>query len=133
MSIVAFPDIEAVAVGWIGDVLDRHGLTQPVATRVPNPRPERFVRVQRTGGPQQSVVVDGAQLTIECWDDDSPSAAATARIVRAELSSARNVRTPSGALVYGVTEFSGPSLLPDVSGQPRYSWTVRVLTRGVPL
>lgn len=132
-DVVAFPDIEAVVVGWLNAVLDGHGVTSPVSTRVPNPRPSRFIRVQRTGGPQQTVVTDGAQVTIEVWDDNAPDAAAAARIVRAVVAGARNVTTPSGDLIYRTDEFSGPSLLPDVSGQPRYSWTVRLHVRGTPL
>ncbi|MBW3663572.1 MAG: hypothetical protein KY469_10775 [Actinobacteria bacterium] len=130
---VAFPDIEAALVAWLPTVLAAHGIDQPVTTRVPNPRPARFIRVVRTGGPQRNVVVDGAQVTFECWDDDAPAAAHTARIVRAVVAAARNVRTPSGELIYHTDEFSGPALLPDVSGQPRYSWTVQLHTRGVPL
>lgn len=133
MSVVAFPDVETVLVEWISDVLEGHDLEQPVTTRVPNPRPSRFVRIQRTGGPQSNLVVDGAQVTIECWDDNQPDAAATARILRAELAAIRNVTTGSGDLIYRTDEFSGPSILPDLSGQPRYSWTVRVHVRGVPI
>ena len=133
MSVVAFPDIETVLVEWVGDVLDARSLSQPVSTRVPNPRPSRFVRIQRTGGPQANVVVDGAQVTFECWDDNQPDAAETARVLRAELAAIRNTTTGSGHLMYRTDEFSGPSLLPDVSGQPRYSWTVRVHVRGVSL
>lgn len=130
---VAFPDVEAVLVGWLADVLPGYGVAQPVSTRVPNPRPTQFIRIQRTGGPRQNVVVDGAQVTYECWDDDSAQAAATARVVRAVVLAAKNTVTPSGALIYGTDEFSGPALLPDVSEQHRYSWTVRHHLRGVPI
>lgn len=133
METIAFPDIEAVLIGWLDDVLDGYDVTSPVSTRVPNPRPSRFIRIQRTGGPRRTLVTDGAQVTVEVWDDNAPGAAATARIVRAVLLAARNVTTPSGDLIYRVEEFSGPALLPDVSGQPRYSWTVRLHVRGTAL
>lgn len=133
MSTVAFPDVEAVLVGWLPDALSAHGVNVPVSTKVPNPRPSRFVRILRTGGPQQTLVTDGAQVTVEVWDDSGPSAAATARVVRAVLANVRNVTTPSGDLIYRTDEFSGPALLPDPSGQHRYTWTLRLHMRGVPL
>lgn len=132
-EVVAFPDVEAVLVGWLTVVLPGYGVNQTVSTRVPNPRPAQFIRIQRTGGPRQNIVVDGAQVTYECWDDDATQAAATARIVRAVLLAAHNTETPSGAVIYQTEEFSGPALLPDVSEQPRYSWTVRHHVRGVAL
>lgn len=128
---IAFPDIEAVIVGWLAAVLPAYGVNQPVSTRVPNPRPVQFIRIVRTGGPRQNMVVDGAQVTIECWHRDSaPTAAGTAAIVRAVVSSAKNVTTPSGTVIYDVDEFSGPALLPDVSQEPRYTWTCRINVRG---
>jgi len=131
--VIVFPDVESVVVGWLTDVLPGYGITVPVATRVPNPRPSRFVRLVRTGGPRQNLVVDGAQLTVESWDDDPVAAASTAGVVRGVLLAANNVTFPSGDVIYQVREFSGPALLPDVSQQPRYTWTVQVHLRGVPL
>lgn len=133
MDPVAFPDIEAALVAWLPSALLPYGINQPVSTRIPNPRPDRFVRIHRTGGPQTSVVTDGAQVTVECWDISDVQAAATSRVLRAVLTSARNIATPTGALIYDVNEFSGPGLLPDPSGQPRYTWTVQIVTRGIPL
>lgn len=133
MEAIAFPDVEAVLVQWLESVLPGYGVNVPVSTKVPNPRHGRFIRIQRTGGPRQGLVVDGAQVTVECWDTDAPAASATASIVRAVLSSARNETTPSGDLIYGVTEFVGPALLPDLSGQSRYSWTVQIRLRGTAL
>ena len=132
-DVVAFPDVEAALIGWLADALPVYGINVPLSTQVPNPRPGRFVRIMRTGGPEHNLVVDGAQVTVECWDVTAPEASATARIVRAVLSAARNVTTPSGDLIYGTAEFAGPAMLPDVSGQPRYSWTVQVHARGTAL
>jgi hypothetical protein len=129
---VVFPDVEATVRIWLEDVLPSYGLTHKVHTRVPNPRPAKFIRIQRTGGPSTNVVVDGAQVTFEVWDNSSAAAAKDAQTVRAVLNATRNVRTPSGDLIYRVDEFSGPSLLPDASDQHRYSWTVRMHMRGEP-
>lgn len=38
-----------------------------VATRVPNPRPTSFVRVQRIGGSQLNMVQERPLILVECW------------------------------------------------------------------
>lgn len=134
MEPIVFPDVEAVLEGWLEDALADTDLAGvQVSTRVPNPRPERFVRIQRTGGPRLNLVTDAAQVTFECWATSGPQAADDAALLRAVLLAARNVRTPSGALIHRVVEFSGPALLPDVSDQPRYSFTHQIHLRGIPL
>ena len=41
----------------------------PVSTRVPNPRPRRFIRLSRAGG-SRGYGVDHPRLIIECWSTD---------------------------------------------------------------
>ena len=55
-------DIEAVLVAHLGAVLGCR-----VATEVPNPRPERLVKVTRTGGTRVSRVVDTSTVAVEVW------------------------------------------------------------------
>lgn len=38
----------------------------PVSTKVPNPRPDRFIRLVRVGGPRARSV-DHAMFVVECW------------------------------------------------------------------
>lgn len=130
MEPILFSDIEAALVGWLRDILD---LPHSVHGRVPNPRPERFITVQRTGGPRLNLVTDAPLVTFETWDVDTDDAAAAAAVVRAHVLAARNVRTPNGTLIHRVEELSGPFLLPDVSREARYAWNVRIGTRGKPL
>lgn len=129
---IAFPDAEAALVAWLPGVIATYGVDAPVHTRTPNPRPDQFVKVFRTGGPSRSVVLDDAQITVECWGQSDSEAADMALVVRAVILATANTEA-GDALIYRAREFSGPARLPDESGQPRYSWTVQVTTRGVPL
>jgi hypothetical protein len=119
---VTFPDVEAVLVGHLADALD-----VPVSTMIPNPRPSRFVRLLRTGGPATSVVIDQAQITVEAWGDSPVDAALLAAEARAALN-AMTGRVPG---VQRVAELAGPANLPDEhSSQARYSWSLIVNVRG---
>lgn len=42
-------------------------ITVDVATRVPNPRPASFIRVNRIGGVQINMVQERPIILIECW------------------------------------------------------------------
>ena len=122
---ITFPDVEAMFVAWVPTVI----ANVPVSTRVPNPRPSRWIQVIRTGGPRAGLVVDGAQVTFECWDDSNVGAAELAATLRAQVS-ALGGRTAGGHLVHRVEEFSGPANVPDLhSEQPRYRWSVAVHVR----
>ncbi len=129
---VKFPDVEAALVGWLPAAVSPYGVDAPVSTQIPNPRPPKFVRLFRTGGPSRDVVVDDAQVTFECWANSDTDAADMALVVRAVILAVANTDA-GGDLLYRAREFSGPARLPDESGQHRYSWTVQVSTRGVPL
>jgi hypothetical protein len=124
---IVFPDVEAMLVGWVPSVL-------PVlcSTRVPNPRPSRWVRIVRTGGPSTMLVVDQAQITVECWNDDIVGASDDARTLRAALRGLQ-ASTVGDVQVVRVREWGGPANLPDAhSSQPRYTWTVSIDVRGTP-
>jgi metal-dependent amidase/aminoacylase/carboxypeptidase family protein len=128
---ILFPDAVAAVVGALNDQLDDLGFSGvPVRSRVPNPRPARFVTVFRTGGPRVNVVTDSAQITVEAWAASDHDAHDLAQAARAILNSLEATVT-GGATVYGVDEFSGPAYLPDPeSAQPRYTWSASVNIRG---
>lgn len=124
MTVVLFGDVVAAAVTALGAAL-----TVPVSGRVPNPRPDRFVTISRTGGPRRNLVTDAAQLTVDSWGQSDPDALALAELARREVH--RLARTTvAGLHIYGVDELSGPGVMPDESGQPRYRQTFTVATRG---
>lgn len=116
---MGLPDTEAI----VGEFL-RSVVTVPVSGLVPNPRPGRFVRVWRTGGPAMSRVVDQPQLTVQAWDESSSAAAweLMSACREALLGAARLDAMPLVRRVYMV---GGPYYDPDPeSGAHRYSMTV---------
>jgi hypothetical protein len=124
---VFFADAEAAWRTYLDGLVD-----VPVSVHVPNPRPDSFVRVIRTGGPRANVVVDDVQLTFECWAGTTVAAAALASVVRAHVNAAQGTHV-GGVWCGHVREMGGPGNLPDPStDQYRYSWSVMAAMRGTP-
>jgi hypothetical protein len=129
---ILFPDAEAVLTSWLRGELVTHGTPLPVTTQVPEPRPDEFVRLVRTGGPRASLVTDAASITLEAWAATQDRASDVILLCRALLGAApgRVAEVP----VYLVTEFAGPAYSPDPSsGVPRYVQTFEVHLRGTAL
>jgi len=129
---ILFPDAAAAVIGALNTQLAALGFSGvPVRSRVPNPRPSRFVLVFRTGGPRVNLVIDAAQLTLEAWSTGEAEAHDLAQAARAIVIGLEGTVT-GGVTLYSIDEFSGPGFLPDPeSGQSRYTWTTSVHTRGV--
>lgn len=122
---IVFPDATAAVCTWLDSQL-----LEPVGSKVPNPRPTRFVTVARTGGPKRNLVTDEAQITVESWGATDEQAHDTAQAARAYLN-AMIGQIVNGSPVYRVDELSGPANLPDpLSEQPRYSQSFAVAIRG---
>lgn len=132
MERILFPDAAAAVISALNAQLSALGFTGvPVRSRVPNPRPARFLLVFRTGGPSVNIVTDAAQLTIEAWATSDVEAHDLAQVARAIVTGIEGTVT-GGVTVYGVDQLSGPGYLPDpVSTQSRYTFTVTVNVRGV--
>lgn len=94
-----------------------------VGTRLPNPRPSKFVRVQRTGGEQRNMIQERVVLLFECWGKDDTEA----WLVTKTVHEAFQGRTP---LEHNGVEFeervtSSPVNYPDPStASPRYTFTL---------
>ena len=54
-------DIEGRLIEWIGS-----RVCAQVSARVPKPRPESFVTIERTGG-LRAGIVDNPMVAIQCW------------------------------------------------------------------
>ncbi|WP_333731765.1 hypothetical protein [Streptomyces sp. IBSBF 3010] len=123
--VIVFPDAVLVTIQYLRSVLP--DVTS--VSRVPNPRPTEFVRIERLGGIRRNLILDRPRLDVECWSDSEEGAADLSATVRAyvlAMAGKRGITT-----VYDVAEVSGPMWLPDaVSGQPRYSFAVEFSTRG---
>lgn len=133
METIAAPRIIADLVTGLPALLAAHGETAPIHTRIPNPRPSRFLRLLRTGGDRPNLVTFQAQITYECWDDSETAAEEFATVVQAVLLSMHGL-TVGGAFVHRVQEVGGPQDLPDpTSEQPRFTGSVLLDLRGRPL
>lgn len=126
-DLVVFADIEALLAGWLRD-----RLTVPVGNKVPNPRPDSFVTVQRHGGIRATVVTDAPQVGVECWAVTDAQAHDLAQTARAELLYRLPGQILDSHTVYRVDEFAGPQNLPDpISAQPRWVFELQVHVRGL--
>lgn len=127
--VIVMPDAVAVVVGYLRPALAAAGEPVPVVSRVPSDRSKKFVRVQRVGGLQQTVVSDRPRLDIHAWADTESGAADLVALVRGLLGAMPGVR--GGVPVYRVTEVGGPQWLPDSeSSSPRYAIAVEIHMRG---
>lgn len=130
MPSVVFVDVEALLTDHLRNVLPALGVAGPVGTRVPEPRPDLFTVITRTGGPAQNKVTDGPLIVVERWATDQGAAMDGAQIVRGVLHDLPGVSL-DGTPVYRVEEASGPQFFPDPeSGHPRARLTVEVWLRG---
>jgi hypothetical protein len=106
------------------------GITRPVSSRIPNPRPDRFTRVARSGGVPNTDVSDAARLTVESWGPDAATCAADAALVQALLRQSRHT-VVEGVTVSRVRVAGGPSDFPDpLSHHDRCVQTIEFTTRG---
>lgn len=124
MENITYPDPKAAVIGYLSGVLD-----VPVASRVPDRRPESFVRVQLAGGEGgvEGLLSDVA-FTVESWDNNESQAQARAQRIRGHL---RNAYTMGGYPVYGYKEWGPPVDLADESRQWRYTFTFAIRFRPV--
>ena len=128
-EVIVFPDAEQILGDWLAAQLTTQGLTVPVSTRPPDPRPTRFITLRRVGGARANLVTDAALISIESWAEQGSAALVLAQLVRGLLLSAPG--RLSTATVYRVREASGPGNLPDpVSEHARYTQTFEVRLRG---
>lgn len=49
-------------------------ITVEVSGRVPNPRPDSFIRVTRVGGSQLNMIQERPTILVECWGSDQQQA-----------------------------------------------------------
>lgn len=125
---IGFPDGVAVVRAYLRDALVERGVDVPVVTRVPSPRPARFVRLERVGGARLDLVTDRPRIDVHCWGDTEEAVADLVQVVRALVLAIPGYR---GVAAYDVAEVGGPNTAPDpVSEQERASFAVEVSLRG---
>ncbi len=117
-----FGDSQALAANYLRPLLG-----VPVGTRVPSPRPTRFVTLRRSGG-LRGVVTDEPRLDFFAWAATDEAAHDLIQDVCRHLAAMPGTR--DGVLVKSVDEFAGPIPAPDPSGQPRWLVTWEITLRG---
>lgn len=60
-------NVETIVIAW----LNTQGSDYPASGDVPDPRPDKFITVDRTGGPREAMALDKAEILIEVYDKDS--------------------------------------------------------------
>jgi len=122
MPAVEFPDAEKLARDFLAARLE-----PTVATKVPNPKPDRFVRAWRTGGVAENRVVDKPIITVTCTAPDSVTAAADAGAARSAFLN----ESAAMPLVRQIEEITGLYYDPDPdTNEDRYSFSVQMTVRG---
>lgn len=130
MEVIVFPDVCLLFTTHLRTELAAIGDGAVVGTRVPSPRPARFVVLRRVGGNRPTLVSDAATVTVEAWDNNEAAAQQLAQRCRAFIKATEG-DSVAGVPVYRIDEFAGPALLPDpASNQPRYTQTLSIHLRG---
>lgn len=133
METILFPDVQGMVIPFLRDGLEARGWVVTVASAVPNPRPATLVKVTRTGGTRDGLVVDGPHVTFQCWAATAPEAHRLARTANAILH-ASQASLVGGEWVYRVDDVGGVTEFPDPdTDYSRYQFTVRLHTRGKPI
>lgn len=119
-------DVEAALVAHLAQ-----SVGCDVGTRVPNPRPEKFVRVRRTGG-ITGRFFEQPTLLVECWATSEPDAFDIAKAASSALAAAAGTWITEDTWINdtevgGLVNFDDPS-----TSCPRYQFTARLWLRLAP-
>jgi len=122
-EVLVSPDVEAASVSYLRAGLGV--LADKVATKVPATMPNSMVKLSLTGGSRTTLVQDVAQLTVECWSANDPTASLLARTSLAYMLAAAGT-SAGGLFVRKVETVGGVQYFPDPdTNKPRYQFTVR--------
>jgi metal-dependent amidase/aminoacylase/carboxypeptidase family protein len=112
-------------LGTVTILEEAFGTYAMVSTKMPaRNRPERFVRVSRTGGGQDNPVTDRARILVECFAKDTAQAEAMCNTARAALRNACSTFV-AGMFVRWYGNESGPVDLahPDIVDMERWQFS----------
>jgi hypothetical protein len=97
-----------------------------VGVDVPPERPERFIRVERTGGAPK-LAHDAAKLRVHCWAE---SREAAAHLASETMRHVLNARTVADRPVRRKRVLKGPFRPIENGGEAYYQFTVQMEIRG---
>jgi hypothetical protein len=101
-------DVESFLIDWFGKIF-----TVPCYGDVPRDRPERFITVERTGGPHE-LAMDRPTLAIQCWAQSRAQASVLAQTVCLAL----DELDAEPEVFYA--KITGPYNFPTAEQEPRY-------------
>ncbi|EME14807.1 hypothetical protein [Rhodococcus triatomae] len=124
-QLIVYPLVESVVISYLRPFVG----TTKIATKVPDSRPDRLIRVTAAGGSGGTVVTSSRLVIVECWDKLAPDAADLAELSFAALiAGARDHNEPR---IRDVRVVSAPQSFPDpLTNAPRYQFTLSVTLRG---
>lgn len=130
-EVVGFDDVVPLAVAYLTAAFAGRSETAHVGSKVPNPRPNRLVRVSAAGGAgRQNLIQDRASLLFECWDTADLAAYDLAKLTRALIDALRDT-TAGLTWVADVPSSSRPVFFPDPdTNLPRFQFTAELLIEG---
>lgn len=121
---MAWPDIVALLYTYLDGQL-----AVPVASDVPDPRPDEWLQLRRSGGTKRPPVREQPRVDFFYWAATQPAAMAGALQVRTLVNNLHGTTT-LGVTVYRVEEFLGPRQQDDpLTGTPRVWMTLSPLIR----
>lgn len=124
MEALVFPDGKALLIAWLKE---QTGLI--VASKVPDPRPDEFIKVQDVETNRVDRHIREVSFTLEFWAQSTPRAYGMGSVVLAYFEILDEV---NGVQVYRPRDWGPPVELPDESGQPRYTATVSFRLKASP-
>ncbi|MDQ0793560.1 hypothetical protein [Streptomyces sp. B1I3] len=128
-EVILFPDAEGLVIAYLKTKIS--GVT--IATKVPNPRPSKLIKVTRVGGTKLRLNADSPVLAFECWGSTSVEASDLAKYARAYVDAMAGEKV-NGVWVFKVREVGGIANFPDPdSDSPRYQFSVAIDTKGATL
>ena len=123
MTTPTFPDVEALVCAYLASLLG-----VPVRTRVPDPRPARWVQIRRVGG-LYTMPRDRARLDVFAWGLDDGDAMDLAAAARSAIYAVKGTAM-LGVPCYQVEEVLGPRRADDVdTGATRVWFTPQLSIR----
>lgn len=126
-DVIEFPDMASVIVAFLNAELAAAGETARAATKVPNPRPPKWVRVEVAGGSERNRKTADVLVIIQGSAANEPAAERLCSKARALVRSMPERDFISGASVMACTGSSIPVPFPDPDiTTPRYQATVQL-------
>lgn len=120
---LTYPMVEIVARSYLLSRMPG----EKVGTKVPKV-PGRFIKLDTSGGADQTLVTSRRILIVQCYEQDQVAAGRLAEDCYAVLKSA--TRDPANRDIRKVTTVGAPAYFPDLEGgHERYQFTVEVTLR----